>query len=201
MNLAPDHPNSQKQLIDHFTGGLHRVVLTGYMGSGKTTIGSLLAARSRWQFVDTDSALEEKSGMSARNLHAKLGDEQFRQYESRIFAATLERDRVVVAPGGAIVDLPKNRRSLEELKNGLIVFLDAPFDILIDRCLRQQSQEQSTYRPMLQYLDRARAQYQERSLAYASVAHWTMDVSLNAPQDTAEIIWSRISPHVGGNLN
>ncbi|MDE3199620.1 MAG: shikimate kinase [Acidobacteriota bacterium] len=200
MNPAPNHPSGQEQLIDKPDDLLQRIVLTGYMGSGKSSIGALLAARAGWLFVDTDSALEQASGISARSLHAKLGDEEFRQYESGIFAATVANSQVIVAPGGAIVDRPENRRVLEEMKNGLIIFLDAPFDILIDRCLRQESKGHSTYRPMLQYPEQANAQYKARTHLYASIAHWTIDVSVNAPEETLEIIWSGIASRIGGTL-
>src|SRR5687768_9084397 len=77
-----------------------RVVLVGFMGSGKTTVGRQLASRLGWTFVDLDDEVEARAGMSVDELFRARGEAGFRALESEAGAAALGRSATVLAPGG-----------------------------------------------------------------------------------------------------
>src|SRR5579871_5433668 len=106
-----------------------RVVLTGFMGAGKSTVGRLLAQRIGWEFLDLDTHIEVTTGKSARELFADLGDERFRALESELWAETLQRSRVIVAPGGAVIDRDENQQALSKSMGSFVVFLDGAFEV------------------------------------------------------------------------
>lgn len=108
-----------------------RIYLVGFMGAGKTTIGSLLADRLGWEFVDLDTAIEVQENRAVRVIFAASGEAYFRQVE----AACLRQlsggsDRVISLGGGAYVD-PANRELVDS--TGLSVYLEAPLEVLMSR--------------------------------------------------------------------
>lgn len=182
-------PESRRVPID---GEIRRIVLTGFMGAGKTTVGRLLAERTRWDFIDIDIHIESTSGKSARELFAALGETGFRQLETNYFRSVLQRSQAIIAPGGAVIDKRENRDILAENAGSFVIFLDAPFQVLIDRCLRQEQQEGATYRPLLHKTETARARYMERRVLYANCAHRVLDVADRAPEIIVRDIWQAV---------
>lgn len=77
-----------------------QVVLVGFMGSGKTVVGRLLARELGWGFVDLDDEVEATSGRTIAELFTERGEAGFRELEAQAGAAALERKHVVLAPGG-----------------------------------------------------------------------------------------------------
>lgn len=77
-----------------------RVVLVGFMGAGKTTVGEALARRLGWRFVDVDRAVEQRAGAPIPELFAGAGEAAFRELEAEVARAALAEDEVVVATGG-----------------------------------------------------------------------------------------------------
>lgn len=167
---------------------LKRVVLTGFMGAGKSTVGRMLATETGWEFLDLDAHIETTHGASAREIFAAVGESEFRRLESETFAAALGRPNIVLAPGGAVIDKVENQRALANSKEGLIVFLDAPFTILIERCKEQERAGSSTYRPLLHQTEVAKARYETRRVLYASLAQLTIEVAEKRPDEVAWII-------------
>ena len=86
------------------------VTLTGFMGTGKTTVGRLLADRLHKPFVDTDARIEQVEGCSVAAIFATKGEPYFRTLERRVVAAAVAEDAVVATGGGAIVDAENYRR-------------------------------------------------------------------------------------------
>jgi shikimate kinase len=166
-----------------------RVLLMGFMGAGKSTVGPLLARQTGWEFLDLDTHIERTSGASAKELFVRLGEPQFRQLESETFVAALGKSKVILAPGGAVIDKIENQRALAGSESNLIVFLDAPFPTLIERCREQERMGSATYRPLLHQTAIARARYEDRKLLYSSHAHLTVDVAEKSPQEVARIIF------------
>jgi len=82
------------------TGSVERIVLIGFMGAGKSTVGPLLARALGWRFVDLDAEVERAEGSSVAELIRGRGVERFRELESRTGRRVLRRRRVVVAAGG-----------------------------------------------------------------------------------------------------
>ncbi|HVP24881.1 MAG TPA: shikimate dehydrogenase [Methanomicrobiales archaeon] len=96
-----------------------RVVLTGFRGTGKTTVGQLLAGRLRIPFIDTDTAIEERTGKRIPAIFREKGETGFRKLE-RSAIASLPADNVIVSAGGGAVLDPEN---VADLRRGSLVFL------------------------------------------------------------------------------
>lgn len=109
-----------------------RIFLVGFMGSGKSTVGPLLARRLGWPFLDLDSMIEASFGGPIHQIFSQHGEPFFRQME-RDAVRHLERWKNCVAAlgGGAFVD-PGNRLQIGRL--GLSVFLDLPLERVLERC-------------------------------------------------------------------
>ncbi|HEX2189863.1 MAG TPA: shikimate kinase [Longimicrobiaceae bacterium] len=84
-----------------------RVVLLGYMASGKSTVGEALARRLEWDYLDFDVEIERREGATVRDIIDAAGEEHFRELEGALTAEAAEADRVVLAPGGGWVTRPE----------------------------------------------------------------------------------------------
>src|SRR5688572_7117865 len=90
------------------------ITLTGFMGTGKSTVGRLLAERLGWDFVDADAVIAEKAGKSIPVIFAQDGEMAFRKLEALVFASFAGRSRVVVAAGGGAMLLDETRRLIAD---------------------------------------------------------------------------------------
>lgn len=100
------------------------------MGSGKTTVGRLLAKHLCYGFVDTDDVIVQVAGKSINQLFAESGEATFRQLESDVLAQVCSFTKLAIATGGGIVTRQEN---WSYLHHGLIVWLDAPAELLSRR--------------------------------------------------------------------
>lgn len=107
------------------------IVLIGYRGAGKSTVGAKLAIRMGKGFVDTDLLVEERQGASIRDIVESYGWGHFRAVEKGIIEEVSHRDDLIIAPGGGAVLDPENVGSLRE--NGLMIWLKADREILCQR--------------------------------------------------------------------
>jgi len=96
------------------TGGRawQRVLLVGFMGAGKSTVGPLLARSLTWDFVDVDTELVRRSGVSVAGFFRAYGEPAFRREEARLTAELCARERLVLAPGGGWITGEGARASL-----------------------------------------------------------------------------------------
>ena len=121
------------------------VVLVGLMGVGKSTVGRRLAKRLGLPFVDSDSAIEDASGLSCAEVFERFGERDFRDGERRLVARLIDGEVRVIATGtGAYVD-PRTRVLLNQ--RAITVWLDAPIDVLTERTGRRDT------RPLLRNSD------------------------------------------------
>jgi shikimate kinase len=139
------------------------VVITGFMGAGKTTVGRALANLLGEAFVDLDDAVRELEGRGPREMIDAEGEEFFRESETRALRRVLEEGSArVVATGGGAWTLARNR-SLVAAHGCLSVWLDAPFDL----CLRRiEGEGGRDSRPFARNVERAARLYEERLAAY-----------------------------------
>ena len=118
------------------------IVLVGPMGSGKTTVGRRLAHELNQDFYDTDHEIIDKTGVTIDHIFDIEGEDGFREREFKILENLCQMSNIILATGGGIVILPKNR---EILKNaGLVVYLSSSVDQLLMRTA------QSKTRPLLE---------------------------------------------------
>ena len=110
-----------------------RLVLTGFMGAGKTTIGRLLAQRIGHQFVDTDKRILQKTGRPHSDVFETEGEVGFRRWEREALLECLAEQSIVIATGGGALVQQKNLTDC--LEQSLVVYLCAPIDELYERVI------------------------------------------------------------------
>jgi shikimate kinase len=129
---------------------IRAVVLTGFMTSGKSTIGRLLAARLGWRFVDLDQQIEAAQGRSIAEIFRDHGEAEFRRLEAEATAALLPFDRLVLSPGGGWIAGPSAHLAFEP--GVLRVWLRISIDEVLRRAARRPG-----VRPLLEGDDPRRA--------------------------------------------
>jgi shikimate kinase len=103
-----------------------RIVLVGLPGSGKSTVGPLLAQRLGWRFIDLDAQIEAVTGMPVSQVFAKLGEAEFRRIETELTAGLGCEPRIVLAPGGGWI-------VYNQLSDALVVWLEVDPHVAIRR--------------------------------------------------------------------
>lgn len=167
---------------------LRRVVLTGFMGAGKSTVGRALAQMLQWQFLDLDTLIEVHTGLSITDLFEQHGEAAFRRIESRMLAQALGWQRAVIALGGGAPETLTNRLLLEQTPGTRVIFLRAPFPTLFDRCMLEAVAAGAVHRPNLRDPALAAVRFEQRQLLYARIAHITCDTLDQTPDQAAEMI-------------
>lgn len=114
------------------------ICLAGFMGSGKTTVGQLLARQMGWHFVDLDTAIEERAGLSIPAIFERMGEPGFRELEQEVLQRTLGeaagRQRpTVVALGGGTFAQPQCFALLRGT-GCAVIWLQCPIENLLSRC-------------------------------------------------------------------
>lgn len=125
-----------------FTNLPPNIILTGFMGTGKSTVGRRLAQRLGWRFVDTDDLIERTAGKTISRIFAEDGEPFFRELESKIAKSLAQYSHYVIATGGGLVLRPENIAALEQA--GRCVLLDASAETIYERTKRH------SHRPLLQ---------------------------------------------------
>ncbi|HEU5341939.1 shikimate kinase [Edaphobacter sp.] len=167
---------------------LKRLVLTGFMGAGKSTIGRLLAARIGWDFLDVDTHLEARTGATIPQLFERHGEAHFRRLESSALASALSRAHTVLALGGGAPEELTNRLLIEQTPATFTIFLDAPFPMLYDRCMLQE-----IGRPVLANPEAAQARFARRHPLYRRISRLTIDTAAITPEQTVEAILTALN--------
>ena len=98
-----------------------KIVLTGFMGAGKSATGKVLARKLNLEFIDTDSIIEERAGQPIKEIFQLQGEPFFRSLEKKVVAEVARKDGVVIAVGGGAIVDSVNRRNLK--KNSIVIFL------------------------------------------------------------------------------
>jgi shikimate kinase len=154
------------------TNGIRRrtlVCLTGFMGSGKSTVGRLLASQLGWAFVDLDKRITQVTCLTIPDIFARMGEPEFRRLETeqlaRILAEAAEGQKPrIISLGGGTLGQPPNLAQLRE-QGATIVWLDCPIEELLTRCA------QITDRPLFRDEASFRQLYKERLPTYELADH------------------------------
>jgi shikimate kinase len=173
-------------------GVLDRIVLTGFMGSGKSTTGALLATRLGWNFVDLDQEIEARHHRTVPQLFADHGEAHFRHLESATLASLLGQRRVIIALGGGAPEELGNRLLLEQTPHTAVVYLSATFDILVARCAQQATDPSATARPNLADLNLAERRFRLRRPHYERIAAHTVNTTALTLTQTVDAVLSAI---------
>lgn len=169
----------------------NNIILIGFMGVGKTTVGKLLAQRVGYRFVDVDQVIEKETGFSIPEIFSRYGEGYFRQLEKQAIRRLLTPSGIVLATGGGAVMDPSNFSFLME--NGCVVALDAREETLWERLKSCKD------RPML-YSDnpreKMRALLEMRRPVYYK-AHFVVRVDGKSPKEVVDEIIAMIEMEGG----
>ncbi len=169
------------------------LILTGFMGSGKTAVGEELAQRLGWNFFDADPLVEKHLGMSIPEIFEVHGEPGFRRAEETVVKGLLEeaarsQEGAVVSLGGGAVTIPAIYEIL--MKEPLVVFLDEDIDQAFWRAGGGE-------RPLAQDLESFKSLFLERESLYRSVAKYIVDTRGLDVEQVAERIVKLIHERTG----
>jgi 3-dehydroquinate synthase len=159
------------------------IVLTGFMGTGKTAVGRQVAQRLGRPFVDMDAVIEQRAGKRIAEIFAALGEPAFRQMEAELCRELADRRGLVISTGGGALVPTANRLALAA--SSLLVCLTAPPELVLERLAATAD------RPLLaasDRLERIRSLLAERSAAYATIPHQIDTTGLTVEQVVQEVI-------------
>jgi shikimate kinase len=168
--------------IEHRTS---QIFLVGFMASGKSTIGPLLAASLNRPFIDIDPLIEAKTRRTIAELIAIEGEERFRHIETETLRETVQGEIAVIAPGGGAITRAENRELMSNC--GIIVWLDTPFELCWVRIQRDR-----IVRPLAPDEESARARYNQRLPIYRHNSIQIETKEDQAPDQIVEEIIKRI---------
>jgi shikimate kinase len=163
--------------------GQHRpklIYLLGFMGSGKTTTGELLARELGWPFIDLDAVIEGGQGTTIRKIFETSGEPFFRELELAALTEASRTEPAVVALGGGTFAQPPNVDFIRA-RGGATVWLDCPAEVLRDRCARMDNRP--LFRDALSF-----AQLLEERLPYYGQAEFRVSTLGRQPEEVVEQI-------------
>lgn len=147
------------------------IVLIGFMGSGKTSVGKALARQLYKNFMDVDSIIEAEQNSSITDIFENKGEAYFRSLEQKCINQLTQKTGQIIATGGG---LPIYSSIPEK---SLIINIDADFDVILERL----SAKERNKRPLLQDESRARALFDQRKDTYRELAHFSVDANQRIP--------------------
>ena len=161
---------------------MRRIVLTGFMGSGKTTVGPLVADRLGWQFIDVDDVIEVEAGCRITELFARHGEAAFRERERATIERLADAENLVLALGGGAIETEATRALLTTGDATLLVHLEVQLATTLARCGGTEHT-----RPILADQANLCNRYQRRLPLYR-LAHVSISVDNLTPEQVAEAI-------------
>jgi shikimate kinase len=160
-----------------------RIVLTGFMGSGKSTVGPLLAQRLGWSFIDVDDVIEAEAGVPIAELFARHGEAAFREREQATIAHLhTAGDAQVLALGGGAIEHPATRELLLTAPGTILVHLEVELATTLARCSGTEH-----IRPILADEANLASRYQRRLPLYRT-AHVSIAVDALTPEEAVDAI-------------
>jgi shikimate kinase len=166
------------------------VIITGFMGSGKSVVAHALAQQLQCSTVDLDQLITETEGSTPTEIIKRDGEDRFRRCENRVLKEVLATgSAAVIALGGGTWTIPENRKLIEE-RNCLTVWLDAPFELCWKRILASGNE-----RPLAPDELTARNLYERRKPIYAlAQMHVPVADKQSVIEISAEIARALINP-------
>lgn len=165
---------------------LSRLILTGFMGAGKSTVGAILAGQLGWRFIDLDDVIEASSQRTVAEIFRDYGEADFRRREREAVEQLSTQEQIVLALGGGAVEDECTRSLLIHSPQNCLVFLDAPLPELLARCTVE-----GKVRPLLAAPESLAARHTRR-LPHYRTAHVTVATNGLAPQAVADRVLEQV---------
>jgi shikimate kinase len=156
------------------------IYLLGFMGSGKSTVGALVARALGWPFIDLDATIEAGQRQSIREIFEQAGEPFFRGIEHAALTEASKTEPAVIALGGGTFVQEANFQFIRE-RGGATIWLDSPLEDLVRRCEGMQN------RPLFRDLHSFQQLLQQR-LPYYQMAEYRVSTEGRAPQEITEQI-------------
>jgi shikimate kinase len=165
---------------------LSRLILTGFMGAGKSTVGAILARELGWRFIDLDDVIEASSQRTVAEIFRDHGEAEFRRREQQAVEQISNQEQIVLALGGGTVEDESTRSLLIHPPENCLVFLEAPLSELLARCTVK-----GKVRPLLAEPAALEARHNRR-LPHYRAAHITVTTAGLAPQAVADRVLEQV---------
>ena len=163
---------------------MKNIYLVGFMGSGKSTVGKILAEKLNMNFIDIDKLIEEKEGMEIKDIFEQKGESYFRELERKQIEAIVKQEGLVVSTGGGLGANLDNMNLIK--KNGDVVWLDVSLNTVLDRLKNDQD------RPLLkQSTEKIKQLFEERKNVYR-LANIRINADKKTPSQIVEEILTKI---------
>lgn len=171
------------------------IYLIGFRGTGKTSTARLLAELLGRRWIDADALLEERAGMTIREIFAREGETGFRQREAEVLRDLASQDDWIVATGGGVILREENRRLLGQ---GRVVWLKASADVIWRRL--QADTTTTERRPNLTRggLEEIEELLQSRGPLYETCAQLEVETNQRSPRDVAGLVQAWLADTKGG---
>lgn len=161
---------------------IDNIILTGFMGTGKTVVGKLIAEKTGLIFVDTDALIVEAAGKSINSIFEEDGEDAFRRIETQVLSEACKNKGRVISTGGGAVTIEGNIRVIKD--SGILVALTASSDTILNRI------EDEGHRPLLK-TDNPKQKIEDLLLerqAFYKKADIVIDTTNISPDTVAEKI-------------
>jgi len=171
---------------------MKNIILIGFMGVGKGSIAREVIKHSNYINIDTDDLIESMENRKIKNIFTQDGEEYFRGLEKNI-AKWLEKSvkNSLISTGGGFY----KQKNLQKI--GIIVFLDSPFEAIINRIKAHPNAEKKfKKRPLLNDLVKAKALYEERRPEYMEVADIVLDVTNKSVEECSKELLKKVKKYV-----
>jgi shikimate kinase len=191
MSINPDERQGKQKNPD--ASMKQNIVLTGFMATGKTAVGRMLADRLQMRFIDTDQEIEAATGLDPSEIFRRYGEKRFRAEESLAVVRVAQLEGCVIATGGGVVLNDVNMANLR--RRGVIILLEARPEVIAGRVSRignrpllSESQKQQQLQERIEELIRQRAPYYE-------VHDLRIDASETSQEQVVETILGFLRSH------
>ena len=166
---------------------MKNIVLIGFMGSGKSSMGRFLSRELDYDFFDTDKEMENVTGLKVHQIMKKYGKIRFASEERLIVKKLAAMDRTIIATGGSFIDNEENIKALKD--KSVFVFLDVDDDIIIDRLRRRRVRPFNEKGSLTELVPKI---YGRRRPVYERYADITVNTTEKTMEETAEEIVQRL---------
>ena len=168
------------------------LILIGFRGTGKSTIGNRVAEQLGRKFIDIDGYIEKQEGTSIKKIFAQKGEDRFRELEKMAINEVCALDKLVIATGGGAV---LNNENVENMKrNGFVILLESDADTIYERLIKDT--DRNSQRPKLtekNALDEIKHLLSVRYQYYHNSADFVLDTSFDSIENVCEKIVNKFN--------